>query len=134
MTTKHSPKQRIAPFTEEDSSGPVSFRLSPEQRNLLAVRAKNDGLGRNAWAKAATLEALSHNPETDPHDRMTLLEQNMRELRKDVALATEALLLSMMSKDSMTPEQIRSWVKTTLNRSSKLAPDGVPSKPNQRAN
>lgn len=95
---------------------PVSFRLDPESKTQIEKRAKLSGTSVSEFARKVVLEALSEESELA---RLRLkvgsLEQDLKGLREDLAVAVKAILVSIGSEQKITAEQAETWVSSNMN-------------------
>ena len=90
----------------------ISFRLDGEPLSTLEVAAERAGMSVHEWAKRAVIRELESG-NLLPKIAMTgdALSAEMVELRKDLAVVTEALLVSA---GKATSEQAAKFVKANL--------------------
>ncbi len=90
----------------------ISFRLEGEALSSLEEAAERAGMGIHEWAKRALVRELESG-NLLPKIAMTgeALSAEMVELRKDLAVITEALLVSA---GKATNEQAAKFVKANL--------------------
>ena len=95
---------------------PVSFRLDAEAKNSIEKRSKVAGVSVSEFARKVVLEALSEESELA---RLRLkvgsLEQDLKGLREDLAVAVKALLVTIGSEQKITAEQAEAWVSSNMN-------------------
>lgn len=90
----------------------ISFRLDGDDLSALEEAAERAGIGIHEWAKRTLIRELESG-NLLPKIAMTgeALSAEMVELRKDLAVATEALLVSA---GKATNEQAAKFVKANL--------------------
>jgi hypothetical protein len=90
----------------------VSFRLDGDSLSALEEAAERAGVGVHEWAKKAVIRELESG-NLLPKIAMTgeALSAEMVELRKDLSVITQALLVSA---GKATSEQAAKFVKTNL--------------------
>jgi aryl-alcohol dehydrogenase-like predicted oxidoreductase len=93
----------------------IGFRLSEEDGEVLAARAKTLGVSVHDLARFYTITAVRDREErVDLRGALEKLHQEMTELRKDVVISTEVLL---SSAGKVEAEEARAWVDKTLSSS-----------------
>ncbi len=99
-------------LTTEGAPPTVGFRLDEEHRRELGKRALKAGVSPHDLARLFVVAAL-HDREELPTLRAAILalESEIAELRRDLALSVESLLLST---EADTPENIRTWIRKNL--------------------
>lgn len=98
----------------DKESASIGFKLDSEFLRALEARADALGASRHLLAKQYVILALTENEERVKlnHFIESLLREII-ELRRDCALATEALLVSA---GQATEEQSRAWIKGNFRR------------------
>ena len=100
------PKRQSSPIT--------SFRLEPDEAELLSERAARLGVSPHELARHYVVEALVASEELAAiGTAVNALLQEMHGLRQDLALSVEALLASA---GEVSEKQARAWVQASLNR------------------
>lgn len=98
----------------ENSSIPpttVSYRLlSPEVGDALMAAAEEAGMGENEYARSALLRALGL--EESKEDRDEKMSKELREVRHDIAVATEGIMVL----GGTDPKFAAEWVRERLVR------------------
>lgn len=92
----------------------IGFRLDGELRSRLEEAALRNGISLHEWARKAVireLESESYLPKIALQNEA--LKQELLELRKDIAVSTEALLVSA---GKSTPEHASKFVRANLKR------------------
>jgi len=99
-------ENKLAPKT-------VGFRLDEDHRKLLGIRALKAGTSAHDLARLYVIEAL-HDRQEIPAMREVIvsLANEVHSLRKNLALATEALL-SLAGK--VSPTEAQTWAQKTFN-------------------
>lgn len=92
----------------------TSFRLDPDELELLAERAAHLGVSPHELARHYVVEALVASEELAAVGAaVNALLYQMQGLRQDLAFSVEALLASA---GEVNDEQARGWVAANLNR------------------
>lgn len=90
----------------------IAYRISEAVATELRDRAKASGLSEHGYAREALIEKLQR-AESDRRGWLELFEE-VRRLRKELALSTQAVLA--VSGSPVTPDQAADWVRKNLNR------------------
>lgn len=101
----------------KDHTKVVSFRLSASAHSRLSkeARLQEDPLSPNEFARELVLSR--HQNEGDQNSlamEVACLKDEVQELRKDLAVAIRALLVTKGGQSVVTPEQADQWVKKNL--------------------
>ncbi len=100
--------------TKRQSSPITSFRLEPDEAELLSERAARLGVSPHELARHYVVEALVASEELAAiGTSVNALLQGMHGLRQDLTLSVEALLASA---GEVSEKQAHSWVEASLNR------------------
>jgi hypothetical protein len=90
----------------------VGFRLDPEQLSALTEQADERGVSPHRLAHDFVIEGLEGKDEADDiAGEFQILRRQLFELREELALITEALLVSAGKTSS---ETARNWVDSNL--------------------
>lgn len=90
------------------------FRLDSGNRGKLEARAKKTGVTPSELAREIIVESLNDEKELDRlRLKVSAVEGELSELRKDFSVAIEALLAA---SGKVTPEQAKEWVRLNLKR------------------
>ena len=90
----------------------IGFRVDKALLSRLEEAAERAGISPHEWAKRATIRELESGSQLPKLALQTeAIKQELTELRKDVAVATKALLVSA---GKSTLEQADKFVKTNL--------------------
>ena len=101
-------------MTAESGSGTIGFRLDPEARGAFEARASAFEISPGMLAKMYVLEALMASEERQQlRERVSALEADVAELRKEFAHAVQVLLVSA---GKVQPEYAEAWVAENFNR------------------
>ena len=93
----------------------IGFRVDSAQLSRLEDAAKMAGVSPHEWAKQATLKELEGHAQIPKLVLQSeVIKQELTELRKDLAVATEGLLVSA---GKATHEQASKFVKANLKGS-----------------
>ena len=112
MDHQSNPPQSLKP--NRQSSPITSFRLEPDEAELLSERAARLGVSPHELARHYVVEALVASEELAAiGTAVNALLQEMHGLRQDLALSVEALLASA---GEVSEKQAHSWVEASLNR------------------
>lgn len=99
---------------KRQSSPITSFRLEPDEAELLSERAARLGVSPHELARHYVVEALVASEELAAVGAaVNTLLYEMQELRQDLALSVEALLASA---GKVNGKQAHGWVEANLNR------------------
>ena len=107
------PRKQTSPTEKKDTIG---FRLSPDQMEVLeaTVRRTCPGMSVHLYVKSIVLEQLGM--EEAPKEESADIHRELQELRREIALATEALLVSSSGgMEPITREQAKEWVRKNFN-------------------
>lgn len=100
--------------TKRQSSPITSFRLEPDEAELLSERAARLGVSPHELARHYVVEALVASEELAAiGTAVNALLQEMHGLRQDLTLSVEALLASA---GEVSEKQAHAWVGASLNR------------------
>ena len=91
----------------------VSFRLSAEAFEQLTALGERTGMSAGGVAREAVLAKLTEAATT--RDRGEELWKEVRTLRAELAVATEAVLL-VLAPHEEAQKKASAWVRTKLNR------------------
>jgi len=112
-----SPQEAVRrhPGKANRPSSPItSFRLEPDEAELLSERAARLGVSPHELARHYVVEALVASEELAAiGTAVNALLQEMHGLRQDLALSVEALLASA---GEVSEKQAHTWVEASLNR------------------
>lgn len=105
----------MAAKQQRDESAPVSFRLDSLYRQMLEERSE-PGLSLHMAARNLLMEALEKQAGADfdikaMASQIAQLALEVQELRTDVAVAVQALLVA---SGRVTSEEAKLWVDKTL--------------------
>ena len=115
MPKQPAQPQRQTPFTDSHKSETITFRLDPHNYSLIREKAVAKKQRTNFWARTALLDLLAREAiEQERNQRLEAIETEIASLRHGLADATEAILLTILTKKPMTVEQVRQWVATNL--------------------
>ena len=90
----------------------ISFRIDGAQLSRLEDAAESAGMSPHEWAKRATVRELDSGGQIPKIALQTeSIKQELIELRKDIAVATEGILVSA---GKATNEQAARFVKANL--------------------
>ena len=95
---------------------PVSFRLDAESKTQIEKRAKLTGVKVSEFARKVVLDALNEESELARLKmKVGSLDQDIKGLREDLAVAVKALLVTKGSGQVVTAEQAEAWVNSNMN-------------------
>ena len=115
MPQQPTRRQRQRSSTRLADPNPVSFRLDPHNFLALQQRAAAEGKRRNLWARSILLDALADDgSDTELENRIAALETQVSSLQQSLRLATEAIMLAVVTRKTMTAEEVRQWVSANL--------------------
>lgn len=106
------PKKSSAPSGESLVPPNIGYRIDDATRKLLGERVRSLDVSPHEWARYCLLTILH-----EEHDRegwqaaVTSLHHEINELRNDVALATQALLIVA---GKMPSQKAREWIAQNL--------------------
>lgn len=93
-------------------NNPISFRLTPHQRKLLENQAEELGLSSpDLVARKIVLDQLDSEGGDSLFGRLAAVAAELEESRKDLSVATEALLAH---GGKLTEAEANSWVNHNL--------------------
>jgi predicted DNA-binding protein len=104
----------------------VSFRLSADAQRRLTALATAQGMSAGEYARDLVFQKLDQ-PEQD-RAAVDDMKSELSQLRSDLALSVEALLVAVTNPRPVTPEQAKRWVNERLRKS---RPEEHPSGPPQ---
>ena len=108
------------PQAARNASGPIAFRLEEDLREVLVSRAEELGVSPHLLARHYVTEQLYEAEDRSAaRESLTTLQTDLRELRADLALAVEALLVSA---GKVPPAEAQTWVSQNLPCSPSPAP------------
>lgn len=91
----------------------VNFRLDDLAQDQLLARARQFGLSHNLYARECLINLLNEPVErAELTRRVAAQEAAMMELRIDLALSVEALLIA---SGNYTEQEAHSWVQSQFN-------------------
>ncbi|MEN8717007.1 MAG: hypothetical protein ABF384_19015 [Verrucomicrobiales bacterium] len=93
---------------------PVTFRLERDVRPLLQEAAQVAGLKISNYVEEAVLEKLGQIDRLRTSQEIELLRNEIRILREELSLATEASLVITGSRQPYSAEAAKKWVRTHL--------------------
>lgn len=105
----------MAAKQQRDESAPVSFRLDSLYKQMLEERSET-GVSLHMAARDLLMEALDKQAGNDfdiktVASQVTQVAREVQELRTDVAVAVQALLVA---SGRVTSEEAEQWVSQTL--------------------
>lgn len=90
----------------------IGFRIDDQTRELLGDRIASLDVSAHEWARHCLLTILKENQDREAWEAaVTILHHEINELRKDVALATQVLLVVA---GKMPSEKAREWIGQNL--------------------
>lgn len=90
----------------------IGFRIDDQTRELLGDRIASLDVSAHEWARHCLLTILKENQDREAWEAaVTTLHHEINELRNDVALATQALLVVA---GKMPSEKAREWIGRNL--------------------
>jgi hypothetical protein len=112
--SRHEPAPSQDGKAKRQSSPITSFRLEPDEAELLSERAARLGVSSHELARHYVVEALVASEELAAiGTAVNALLHQMHSLRQDLALSVEALLASA---GEVSEKQAHAWVEASLNR------------------
>lgn len=94
----------------------ISFRLERSARPVLTRAAKAAGMKVSNYVEAAVLEKLGEIEDRRTSQELEDLRGEIRILREELAIATEATLVIVGSQKPYSAEAAKSWVSSNLKR------------------
>lgn len=94
----------------------ISFRLERSARPVLTRAAKAAGMKVSNYVEGAVLEKLGELEDRRTSQEIENLRDEIRLLREELALATEATLVVAGSQKPYSADAAKSWVSTHLKR------------------
>ena len=93
----------------------LSVKVDSLTDERLKERAKNSGTNVSDAARRILREALGEESElARVRESVTLVQEELLYLRRDLASAVEAILVTMSAGKALTPEQAKAWVDAKL--------------------
>ncbi len=117
MSKQKPQPKREALSTDDPSPGPISFRLDSLNYKLLEERAAQENLSPNLAARAIVLNALNQEEDDAVQEQLAAVDNGMADLRKDLQLIAETLLLAIVTGKKMTAADVKAWVASNLKQS-----------------
>ena len=113
LNTLNMTSPSAMPQAARNASGPIAFRLEEDLREVLVSRAEELGVSPHLLARHYVTEQLYEAEDRSAaRESLTTLQTDLRELRADLALAVEALLVSA---GKVPAAEARKWVEESFH-------------------
>ena len=97
---------------------PITIRLEFEAVKELDARAQRQGITRSDYAREIIFEALNDQSELARLQmEVSILKDELSELRGDLAVAVQALLVAGTSGQKITSQDAKAWVQANMKGS-----------------
>ena len=96
---------------------PITIRLYPEHEELLQKEAPEGSKTLGPTVERLLVEKLTGDAEIGYlREKALHLEAEVQGIREELKISVEAILLAIVSRPSITPEQAKEWVRKKLRK------------------
>lgn len=106
------PKKSSSPSGRSPVPPNIGFRIDDQTRELLSDRIASLDVSAHEWARHCLVTILKEDQDREAWEAaVTTLHHQINELRNDVALATQVLLVAA---GKLSSEKAREWIGQNL--------------------